>query len=94
MTARDLANIGVVFERVAGRVARVGLPPDRQDLGAVVSAEIARRVEMMREPPRVFVPAGHCDACGGGMEPPWDGGWCALCEAARARALRAEARAA
>lgn len=60
--------------------------PEGVDL--LVRAAIHARAPMMAKPPRLQVPHGCCDACGGGLGGRCSGGWCPLCSAARQVALR------
>lgn len=98
MTAFELLRQGYVFERCEhGRIVGVLSPPGMDtvpdEVMQGVSAEIARRVEMMADPPRVDVPvtAGKCDACGDPMSR-GRGGWCEFCVVARKKALAKHAR--
>lgn len=62
------------------------------DVGADLGAEIHARAPRMAAPAKLAVPrSGCCDACGEPL-PSYQGGWCPLCAAARAVALRGSAR--
>ena len=85
MTALELMRGGVVFERDA-HASIVALDgPDALVGGA--EAEVLRRVDAMRAPPRLAVATGRCDACGDAMAP-FRGGWCELCTLARRVAVK------
>jgi len=84
-TALELRRRGLEFVRDA----HCSLVSVRGPVSAATDAraEVSRRVESMRTPPRVEVPYGHCDACGDPFEP-YRGGWCELCTLARRVALK------
>lgn len=89
VTWPDLARLGVVARR-SGVTLAIEAPVH---LHGLVRSAIHARAAMMAAPPRLAVPRGCCDACGGGMDGLASGGWCCLCTAARDVALR-EGRAA
>jgi hypothetical protein len=84
VTWPDLQRIGVACRRAGGEL--VFDAPEH--LHGLVRSAIHARATMMAAPPRLVVPRGCCDACGGGMQGLATGGWCCLCEAGRAVAMR------
>lgn len=85
MTALEFIRAGVVFERDA-HASIVALDgPDA--LVGDAEAEVIRRADAMRDPPRLPVAAGRCDACSDPMAP-HRAGWCELCTLARRVALK------
>lgn len=84
MTWHELRALGAVCF-VEGLTKTFEAP---DGIRALLIAAIHARAPMMRNPPRLQVPRGCCDACGGGLGGRCTGGWCPLCSAAREVALR------
>lgn len=86
MTALDFAKLGGRIERTwAGLRA---LAPKGASIAAELRAEVARRVNTMREMPPATAGYGKCDGCGDAM-PHYVAGLCSFCALARQKALRA-----
>jgi hypothetical protein len=84
VTWPELRALGALAWRTAGGWTFEA--PEGVD--AQVVAAIHARAPMMARPPRLQVPPGFCDACGGGLGGRCTGGWCPLCGAGRQVALR------
>lgn len=86
MTALEFAKLGGVVQRTwTGLKA---LAPRGRGIALELRAEVARRVNAMREMPPATGSYGTCDGCGDAMTS-YTAGMCAFCALARQKALRA-----